>query len=131
MPDRLARQKWISEFIANTWGETNMHPQERAMRLLEEAIELAQVEGVTARQISELTSHVMGKPPGSPSQETGGVGVCLLAYCEAKGLSADAAEGAEIERLKTRDPEHFRRRHQVKVDAGVAQQGISPDAPTE
>ena len=97
------------------------------MRLLEEVIELAQAEGVQSRRVAALLDHVYNKSPGKPEQEVGGVGVTLLAYCELRGLSADAEERREFDRVRAIDPARFRLRQNVKADAGVGVR--SPEDP--
>ena len=90
------------------------------MRLLEEAVELAQAEGVPLDRALATVEHVYLKPAGKPEQEAGGVGVTLLAYCAARGISADAEEAREFERVLDIDPAYFRARHNIKADAGIA-----------
>jgi len=96
-----------------------MNPRERVMRVLEEALELAQAEGVTSEEAHRLTEYVFGRPLGDPLQELGGVRLTLLGYAAARGVSADEAELTELQRVLSKDPEHFRRRNAEKKAAGV------------
>jgi hypothetical protein len=120
MSDRDDRQARIFEWARSTFGEANIGPHERLRRFIEEAVELAQAGGLTREQIEAIVQHVYAKPPGVPQQEAGGVGVTLLAYCQAMGFSADASESAEVERVLAIDPAYFRRRHDMKAEAGIA-----------
>ena len=73
-------QDRVSDWVRASFGDGAMHRQERAMRVLEEAIELAQAEEIADEDVQRLSAHVYAKPPGSPDQEVGGIGVCLLAW---------------------------------------------------
>lgn len=117
---RNARQWYVYQWVLKTFGESLYETRERAIRLVEEAVELAQAEGVTLGMVRRVTDEVYMKAPGDPAQEAGGVGTTLLAYCQAKGISANECEKAEWERVREIDPEYFRERQEKKVLAGVA-----------
>ncbi|WP_407529244.1 hypothetical protein [Methylobacterium oryzisoli] len=117
---RDVRQEQMRAWVTRNWGAPAMNRQERVERLLEEAMELAQAEGLSTHRIHTIMLHVFSKPRGEPAQEVGGVSNCLLAYCAAAGLSADDCEVTEMARILNKTPEHFRARHQAKVDAGMA-----------
>ena len=118
--ERDGRQQAVFQWARETFGEAASTPSERALRLLEEAIELAQAEGVALDRVTAVAEHVYLKPAGQPEQEAGGVGLTLLAYCESRGFSADGAEERELERVLAIDPAHFRERHNRKADVGIA-----------
>ena len=117
---RDERQSIVAAWIRSTFGEVTCTREERTLRFLEEAIELAQAEGLSLEQVNRLMIHVYNKPRGVAEQEVGGVGITLLAYCECIGISADAAELLEWERVSAIDAEYFRRRHNKKADVGIA-----------
>lgn len=117
---RDVRQTRAYAFVHKTFGAATTTPLERALRFFEEASELAQAAGVAEEQARGILRHVFGKPAGEPRQEVGGVGVTLLAYCEAAGFSADDAEKAELDRVIAIDPDYFRQRHNAKVTAGIS-----------
>jgi hypothetical protein len=117
---RDARQRAVLQWVGGTFGPLARTPYERAQRVLEEAVELGQAEGLTPERTRAVVDHVYGKPPGDPAQEAGGLGVTLLAYCEARGLSADGEEVREFDRVLSIDPAQFRARHNAKADAGLA-----------
>ena len=94
--------------------------KERATRVLEEACELAQAANVGLDKVLDLVQHVYEQPAGKVGQEVGGVGTCLLAFCEAFGVSADELEQKEFDRVTALPLAHFRKRHNAKADAGVA-----------
>jgi hypothetical protein len=117
---RDRRQKEIYAWVVATFGKENAVITERVLRLFEEVVELAQAEAVPPVALHGLISHVYGKAPGKPEQEAGGIGTTLLAYCAARGFSADDAEAAEAARVLAIDPQYFRERHNKKAAAGVA-----------
>lgn len=120
MTPRDLRQSLVLDWVKSTFGEKTCNVEERVLRFLEEAIELAQAEDIPIQRIIRLAEYVYGKPKGYPSQEVGGIGVTLLAYCELRRISADSEELREWMRVSTLDPEHFRRRQNMKAGAGVA-----------
>jgi len=87
---------------------------------VEEAIELAQAEGVTYDTLADLLIHIWKRKPGEPKQEVGGIGVTLLAYCETKGISADLCEMEEIERIISLPSNYFQARQNIKASRNVA-----------
>lgn len=127
--NRDDRQKSVLKWVGETFGERSLAPLERVLRVLEEAVELAQAEGMTLDRARAVVDYVFNKPPGDPSQEVGGLGVTLLAYCASRGFSADAAEELERRRVLDIDPEYFRARHNVKADAGIAVRITDKGAP--
>lgn len=121
------RQTAVHTWVVATFGETCANSRmERAQRVLEEAIELAQAEGLVIHQVYAVARHVFDKPAGYPKQEAGGVGVTLLAYCATRNFSADEAEYREFERVQKIDPGVFRARQNVKADAGIAMHARPP-----
>ena len=126
--NRDERQAAVLDWVRTTFGQATLTGSERAMRVLEEALELFQAEGLDLDKALAIARHVYGRPLGDPAQEVGGLGVTLLAYCGAKGISADGEEARELERVLAKDPEHFRARHNLKADAGIAER--APEAPT-
>jgi len=115
------RQARVLTWARDTFGEVAVNPTERVSRFVEEAIELAQACGYPPERIVELVGYTYGRPPGEVGQEVGGVSVSLLALCESLGISAEVCEARETERVTSITREVFRRKHQAKVEAGVAE----------
>lgn len=82
-------------------------------------------------RVALIADAVYAKEPGEPAQEIGGISTCLLAYCAATAVSADDCERAELTRILGKTPEHFRTRHQAKVEAGMARPYAPPSSETE
>lgn len=120
MNERDERQSIVLAWVRRTFGEKLLNVEERALRVLEEAMELAQASGVAERRSYALLQHVYSKPAGKAHQELGGLGVTLLAYSAVVGTSADEAERIEVERVTSLPMDHFRIRQTLKANAGVA-----------
>lgn len=89
------------------------------MRLLEEAIELAQAEGITADQVARQAEHVFARPSGAPQQEAAGVAVCLLGWCASTGNRLLDLAVAEIERIEAKPIDQIRGSVARKQDADL------------
>ena len=122
MTVRGKRQREVADWIIDTFGLSSLRPRERARRLLEEAIELAQAEGVTREDVNTHADYIYAKEPGDPKQELGDVGLTLLAYAESRGFSADQTEVDTISDALRKSKRHWYRRHQTKIDAGMSKE---------
>jgi len=91
---------------------------QRALRLLEEAVEAAQACGLAEDKAIDIVGFVYDRPAGDLAQELGGVGVTVLALAAAAGLSADAEEEREVSRVLAKPIEHFTARNAAKNAAG-------------
>jgi len=109
----------VADWVRTRIGPEHMNRRERAMRLLEEVVELAQAEGVTFAQAWMQAVHVYERPAGEPKQEAGGVAVCLLAWCASIGISLEAIATAEVERIEAKPLEEIRGSLARKQDADL------------
>jgi hypothetical protein len=117
---RIDRQSLVGDWVRRTFGDDLMCAEERVSRVLEEAIELAQAEGLAPSRIHALIDHVYSKEPGDRRQEVGGLEVTILAYCATTSLSVDECEAHEIARVLSKPAGHFRERQAAKASAGIA-----------
>jgi NTP pyrophosphatase (non-canonical NTP hydrolase) len=127
--NREYRQGQVAEWCSAAFGSEHASsiPQ-RAVRLLEEAIELAQAAGVPRPMAENLLGFIYCKPAGELHQEIGGVSLCILALATAAGLSAEAEEVREIERVMSKPLEWFAARNKAKNLAGFDVAGAYPTA---
>lgn len=100
--------------------------KERALRIVEEAIELAQAEGVGAPDVERVAARVYSRPAGEPAQEFGGIGVCCLAYDYAARIDFTLAVATEVARIESVPADVTRAKHAAKAAAGTAVHGIPP-----
>lgn len=124
-PDRDIRQVVVSRWAAQAFGveQATSLPQ-RGIRLLEEAVEAAQAAGVDRGTARTVLEFVFDRPPGQLGQELGGVGVTVLALAQAAGLSAEAEEEREVERVLSKPVAEFAQRNAAKNAAGLVAPGM-------
>jgi hypothetical protein len=127
---RLARQSIVQDWAIKAFGPSEtMNPTQRAIRFLEEAVELYQAvvcatpstehQGKTAMALAhDLIDYIFKRAPGQIDQEFGGVGVTVLALAAALNIDADALEIYEIERCLSKSAAEFAARNREKNDAG-------------
>lgn len=117
--DRDERQEMLASWCAAAFGtEHATNVQQRGIRMLEEAIELAQAAGVERAMALRLVDFIYDRPVGTIGQELGGVGLTVLALAAAAGISADMEEAREFQRVRSKPLQHFRDRNAAKNDAG-------------
>ena len=116
---RAIRQKMVADWVERAFGaKQRSDVQHRAIRLLEEVIELYQATGAPIHMAHQLIDYVFSRPVGDLAQELGGVGVTVLALAAAADLDADAEERREVARVLGIPVEHFSRRNDEKNAAG-------------
>lgn len=117
--DRAQRADFLYKFGVEAFGEAQMTSvPHRAIRFLEEAIELYQACGADQDMAHKLVDYVYSRPRGDIFKELGGVGVTLLILALVCGRDADNAEEYELNRLAILGPEHFKPRDAAKNEAG-------------
>lgn len=116
---RAERQAEVADWCEAAFGRDSlMDRHKRALRLLEEALELFQAERGDPGQAAALAARVFSRPAGEPLLEAGGVAVTFLSWCAAAGASADACEAAEIARVLAKPFDDLRARYLAKTRAG-------------
>ena len=85
-------QEAASDWLRTTFNErVLLDPKERALRVLEEALELAQASGVSTDLCLALTDQVYAKPLGKPEDEVVDVAICALVAATAHNLNLGRA----------------------------------------
>lgn len=109
----------IAQWVFDTLGAENYNnPQERSVRLLEEAMELAQALEVDRKVLHRLVDYVYNRPVGEVSQELAGSAVTLLACAASTNVSLSDALLKEIERIETPEiRDKVRRRQEEKRES--------------
>lgn len=96
-------QARVAPWMTETFGaEISADKVERGDRLLEETFELLQSIGYDRGRVAMLAAYVWDRPAGEPSQEVGGVMVCLAALCLAAGLDMHRDGETELARIWTK-----------------------------
>jgi hypothetical protein len=116
---RRRRQVDVSLWCEAAFGADHASsvPQ-RAVRMLEEAVELYQACGGDLMMAHKLLDFVFARPVGTISGELGGVGITTLALAQAAGEDADEAECIEFDRVLAKPLKHFHQRNEAKNAAG-------------
>ena len=117
----MSLQARIGNWVLEVLGADGLHDaKERALRTVEEAIELAQACGVRREVLHRLVDYVLNRPVGDPAQEISGVLITVYSVACALGISADAALGVELQRIQRPEVmEKVRRRQAEKREALV------------
>jgi hypothetical protein len=103
---------------------------ERGDRFLEESLELLQSGGYDRDRVTLLVDYVWNRPVGEPSQEVGGVGVTLAAYCLAFGLDMHEAFETELARILQPEIVEKIRIKQATKAAAIGNSSPLPIAPS-
>ena len=127
----LILQHRVAQWVKERIGPKAMAPAERAMRLLEEALELAQAHGIDMEMVRRQTEHVYGREPGEPKQEAGGVAVCLLGWCAAVDFPFLDVARAEVERIEALPTDSIRGSLARKNDADLFVSAIRAEGETD
>jgi len=89
------------------------------LRTTEEVIELGQALGVDEKTVMELVRVVYSRPKGEVYQEVGGSMVTLMCLCRSMAIDPEEAFKTELIRCLAKDPAHFAKRNQDKIDLGL------------
>jgi hypothetical protein len=119
-----AMQKSVSKWVNTRFGnECLLDRKERAMRVVEEAMELAQSVGLTYGDCITIAGHVFARPAGEVAQEHAGVMVSLLASATANGFLLEDVTKVEIERIWAVPLETILEKQKMKNRAGITKYG--------
>ena len=116
----VPRQKQVLDWAVETFGPVAGHVDERAARLVEEAIEVAQAVGLPPEVIAKILDRVYSRVPGDLSQEIGGVAITLDAMAECLVVDVGQEAERELQRVLAIPKDHFKKKHADKVAAGTA-----------
>lgn len=122
VPGPAPSQDRVRAWVRSTFSEHEARDvPERSLRMVEEAIELAQACKVDAATVHRLVDYVFSRPVGEPNQELAGCMVTLYALAVALDLDADTELDTEIKRINRPEViERCRRRQHEKRAALVA-----------
>lgn len=110
----------VLEWATEMFGPIARDRRERACRFLEEAIELAQAEGLNIETVDKIIWRVYSRPPGQSPKEVGQARMTLNCLAWNMGLEAGAEEKKEWDRVRSIPKEEWKRRHDDKIKLGIA-----------
>lgn len=110
----------LLDWAVRCFGADHVHQRRvRALRIVEEAVELAQACEVDAELVCSLVRNVYSRPKGDVYQELGGVVVTAAVFSAAQFVQdSDLVMLAETRRILAKPVEHFTKRNQDKIDLG-------------
>ena len=124
--DMRVFQERAGAWMRETFGERVLRdPRERALRVLEEAAELAQAIGLSQGDAVRVVRDVYGREPGEPGREVGGLMNAIGALCEGLGIDLSLEARREMGRVERPDVVgRCRRRSADKAARGVSGTGL-------
>jgi NTP pyrophosphatase (non-canonical NTP hydrolase) len=118
-------QENVYEWAISRFGLVATNVDERAARLLEEAVEIAQAAGVKLEIVERIARRTYSRPVSKDiGQEIGGCGITLLAFSEVVGCDFKNEIDREWNRVSTLPKEYWTKKHNEKVVDGTA--NLSP-----
>lgn len=108
------------QWAIDTFGPVASDPQERALRFLEEAIELAHSLDVSYVALTAISRRVYDKPQGETPREVGQAQMTLETLARAIQVDADAEATKEFYRIQAIPKAEWERRHEAKRAIGIA-----------
>lgn len=120
MDTRIDRPSHWMQWARDTFGEIALDPHERALRFVEEAIELAQALDIDASEIGAIVTRVYARPAGAVPREVGQCLACFELLARVLEVDADGEASAELARVRAIPKEEWGRRHGAKIALGIA-----------
>lgn len=114
-------QKDVYDWSVGVFGPLSGNLEERALRMLEEALEVAQSAGVPKEVAERLKDNVYARPVGDISQELAGCLLTLESTAEAAKIDLTEATILEWSRIQKISLEEWKTRVIDKRTAGVTQ----------
>lgn len=109
------KQIRVQDWVVRTFGKESAHnATERALRTVEEVVELAQACNVDAATLHKLVDYVYARPVGEAGREIAGSLITLYSVASALGIDADME--FEIEMARVHQPEVVERCRRRQIE---------------
>jgi len=116
-----SRQAEVYEWALGAFGTVASDPHERAMRFVEEALEVGQATGISLKDLEGLINRAYNRPvSGHPCREMAQAQLTLETLAERWGHDLSVAADEEFARLKSLPREFWQERQASKAREGVA-----------
>lgn len=126
----MSRRTEFIGWACHCFGPAALTVLERATRLFEEAVELAQAAGVSKNMVLKIVERVYKKPAGPIHKEAAQVSLLLEAFLLSAGLpDQEDLMDEEWERVQTIPISEWRRRHGAKAAEGIADNPMPQESP--
>lgn len=116
---RQKRQEEAYAWALNTYGERTRGTRYQAFRFLEEAMELAQTQGLKLEDLILTAEYVSARKVGETKVEIGDVALCLDILAENLGLTVDSCHADCLNRIKALDPVKCQTKDDSKIKFGL------------
>lgn len=110
----------IFNWAKSTFGDSAADPCERAIRNVEEAVEVAQTLGVDKDMVLRTVERTYSRPAGGILEELGGNLVTLLSLIYVTGNDPEAILYNEVYRITSRSPDVWKKKHDEKISDRTA-----------
>jgi NTP pyrophosphatase (non-canonical NTP hydrolase) len=118
--DEESYQERVIKWVIDCFGaEYAVNIKERALRLLEEVVELGQSLGVTKEDVIKMAVHTYGRPVGDTEQEFGGVMVTLAALAASASVDLKSIGEKQLSE-NIINKEKIKEKHLLKIKKGIA-----------
>ena len=111
-------QQKLLQWAVDVFGDIALEPEERALRFVEEALEVAQIH-LARDQVDAMVTRVFNREPGKIGKEIGQAAMTLKMLAQAVGVSVDEEIGAEFQRVSSRHIDEWHQRQNDKADMGL------------
>lgn len=116
-----ARRSTVAlKWAVSIFGEGAEDGEERAMRFIEEAVELVNAVGLSASVVHAIVERIYTRQKGDRGREMGQAMLTLELLAEAYGIDPSRCADVEFARIQAVPKEEWERRHKAKVEAGIA-----------
>ncbi len=116
----VERPRATLQWAVDMFGQIATDPIERAARLLEEAVELAQTQGLHHSTAAAIIERVFNRAPGNAVKEIGQVALTLEVLAENIGACVEAEAQREFDRVRSISKEEWQSRQNRKAAIGIA-----------
>lgn len=113
------RQRRAFDWALATYGERTRLRRYQAFRFIEEAMELAQTQGLGLDDLILAAKYVSERKVGDTKTEIGDVRVCLDIMAENLGVSVDSCHTTALSRIHGLDADRCRMKDEAKVAFGM------------
>lgn len=120
MDTSIDRPSRFLDWAVRTFGAVALDPSERAMRFVEEALELAHAIGLEHETVAAISQRVYLRDRGKVAREVGQSMVTLELLAKAIGIDAEDEATKEFYRVQSIPQAEWDRRHSAKVSIGIA-----------
>jgi hypothetical protein len=116
---QAARQVRALAWATEVYGDRVKSARYQAFRFIEEAMELAQTQGLTLADLVRTAEYVSARKVGDTKVEIGDVVFTLDILAENLGISVDGCHTTCLNRIKGLDPERCREKDAAKIAEGL------------